>query len=451
MKKMFNKIGKFFHHIWIFFDKWIVTPITRLILKITDFLKNNSKGLDKFIGKKSVLLVVSLVLAYGVFVIIDQESNVMIDQYAEILYNQPVTAIYNEELYVVEGLPEVVDITLVGQKRHIFLAKQSPAKGVSVDLTGLKTGNHKVTLKYTQKLKSLDYKLDPSQVTVTIYEKVSDTKSLTYDILHQDDLDSKLSIKNVELDRSEVIVKGAQYKIDTVATVKALVDVNNIPTTAVGDVTLRDVPLVAYDSDGKIVDVEIVPSKVDTNITITSPSKDVPLKIIPTGNLTFGKAIKSINANVSSVTIYGEESAVEKINQLEVEIDVNGLDSNKEYNVTLKKPNGITDISIKNIKVKVEVDNSVTKEFADISVRSENLSEGYKVQALSVDDQQVTVIVEGSAEVINSIDASSIKPYINLEGYGVGEYEVAVLVEGSDLRVTYKSKTKKVKVRITKG
>ena len=118
---------------------------------------------------KSTLLIVSLLLAFGVFVVIDQGSNVMIDQYAEILYNQPVTAVYNEELYVVEGLPKEVDITLIGQRRHIFLAKQSPSKGVSVDLTGLKPGNHKVTLKYTQRLKSLDYKLDPSQVTVTIH------------------------------------------------------------------------------------------------------------------------------------------------------------------------------------------------------------------------------------------------------------------------------------------
>ena len=62
--------------------------------------KNLVKAFDKVSGKKSTLLVVSLLLAFGVFVVIDQGSNVMIDQYAEILYNQPVTAVYNEELYV---------------------------------------------------------------------------------------------------------------------------------------------------------------------------------------------------------------------------------------------------------------------------------------------------------------------------------------------------------------
>ena len=156
MKKIIKKIAKLFHYIILFFDKWLITPITKLILIIMNFVKENSKNLDRFAGKKSTLLVVSLILAFGTFIIIDQESNVMIDQYAEILYNQQVTAVYNEELYVVEGLPKAVDITLIGQRRHIFLAKQSPSKGVSVDLTGLKPGNHKVTLNYTQKLKSLE-------------------------------------------------------------------------------------------------------------------------------------------------------------------------------------------------------------------------------------------------------------------------------------------------------
>ena len=177
MKKIFRKIGRLFHHIGLFFDKWLITPITKLILIIMNFFKDNSKSIDRFAGKKSTLLVLSMVMAFGIFIWIDKESNIMIDQYAEILSDQQVTAVYNEELYVVEGLPETVDITLVGQRRHIFLAKQSPSKGVSVDLTGLKPGNHKVTLKYTQRLKSLDYKLDPENVTVTIYEKVSDTKS----------------------------------------------------------------------------------------------------------------------------------------------------------------------------------------------------------------------------------------------------------------------------------
>ena len=358
MKKIGKVILRIFRHIGLFFDKRLITPLTKLILWLMNSFQDFARNFDKLSAKKSTLLVVSLLLAFGTFILIDKESNIMIDQYAEILYKQPVTAVYNEELYVIEGLPEAVDITLIGQRRHIFLAKQSPAKGVSVDLTGLKPGNHKVTLKYTQRLKSLDYKLDPSQVTVTIYEKESENKNLTYDILHQDKLDNKLYISNIELDRNEVIVKGARYVLDKIAAVKALIDVNAIPNPKAGDITIKDIPLVAYDDNGEIIDVEIVPKTITAKITITSPSKEIPIKLVPVNNLAFGKSIKSMTSSVSKVTVYGEQATIDAIEQLEVEIDVKGLEEDKEYNVRLKKPKGITEISVKTMTVKVEVDNS---------------------------------------------------------------------------------------------
>ncbi len=449
MKKISKLFSNFFRRIGLMFDKWLITPITRIVLKFMKLFKGFAKSFDRISNKKSSLLIFSLVLAFLVFVIVDQGSNVMIDQYAEILYNQPVSAVYNEESYVVEGLPSTVDITLIGQRRHIFLAKQSPSKGVSVDLTGLKPGNHKVTLKYTQRLKSLDYKLDPSQVTITIYEKVSDTRNLTYDILHQDSLDTKLYISNVEIDRSDVIIKGAQYKLDKVATVKALLDVKNIPNPQAGEIEVKDIPLVAYDNDGKIVDVEIVPKTVTAKVTITSPSKEIPVKVVPVGNLAFGKSIKSMETSLSKITVYGEQSAIDAIEQLEVEIDVKGLEKDKDFNVTLKKPKGITELSSKTMTIKVIIDNSSSKEFENISVQSENLDNNLKVQALSDEDRQVTVVVKGSEDAISKIQASDITAFIDLKDYGVGEHEVEVKVTGTDLKLSYASKTKKIKVKIS--
>ena len=449
MKKIGNGIVRFFRNVLLFFDKWLITPLTKIILKLMKLIKELTKNFDKVSGKKSTLLIISLLLAFGVFFVIDQESNVMIDQYAEILYDRPVSAIYNEELYVVEGLPKTVDITLIGQRRHIFLAKQSPSKGVSVDLTGLKPGNHRVTLKYTQRLRSLDYKLDPSNVTVTIYEKVSENRALTYDVLHQEALDTKLYISNAEIDRGEVIIKGAEYKLKEVAAVKALLDVRNIPNPKAGEITVKDIPLVAYNNDGKVVDVEIVPKTVSANVTITSPSKEVPIRIIPKGNLAFGKSIKSMDANMSKITIYGAQEAVEKLEQLEVEIDVKGLDRDKEFNVTLKRPKGITELSSKTMTIKVTLDNSSSKEIENIPVGAENLASNLKVQALTEADRAVTVVVKGSEDAIKDISASDITAYVDLTNYGVGEHEVEVKVTGSDLKLAYGSKTKKIKVRIT--
>ena len=229
-----------------------------------------------------------------------------------------------------------------------------------------------------------------------------------------------------------------------------MVDVDELSNPKAGEVTIKDVPLVAYDSDGKAVDVEIVPSTVDAKLTITSPSKEIPVKVVPTGDLAFGKAIESIDTNVSSVTVYGEQAAIDDIEELEVEIDVKGLDADKKFNVTLKKPSGITEISEKTITVDVNVGNSVTKEFTVNTIEFRNLADGYSVQALSEEDTRVTVVVSGSADIVNNIDASSITAYVNLDGYSEGEHEVDVRVVKSNVLLTYTPRTKQVKVRITK-
>ena len=42
MKKIIRSVLKFFRHIGAFFDKWLIMPITKLILKIIDFFEQNN-------------------------------------------------------------------------------------------------------------------------------------------------------------------------------------------------------------------------------------------------------------------------------------------------------------------------------------------------------------------------------------------------------------------------
>ena len=50
--------------------------------------------------------------------------------------------------------------------------------------------------------------------------------------------------------------------------------------------------------------------------------------------------------------------------------------------------------------------------------------------------------------VINNLTAEDVTAYIDLKSYKPGEYEVPVKVEGTDSRVQYVSKTKKVKIKV---
>lgn len=445
-----KKIGK---KIILFFDKWLITPITKLILLITDFVKDHGREIEKFINKKQTLIVLSLIFAFIVFVLVDQNSNTILNKSAEVLYNQPVIAEYNEEAYVIEGLPETVDITLIGRTSDLYLARQyTSSLSVSVDLRGLTPGSHKVKLNYTQglkALKSIDYKIDPSSANIVVYEKVSETRELDYDILHKDKLDNTLILDSVDLSRNDVIIKGASYKLKQVATVKALVDIDDINNPKVGTFTLKEIPLIAYDSDGKPVDVEIVPNSIDAQIKITSPSKEVALQIIPKGDLAFGKSIKEFTPSISKVTIYGDESVINSIESIPVEIDVTNLSSSKTFNVNIDKPSGVRSISSKTVSIKVTLDDVITKEFTNMGISVENLNSNFKAYAINKEDREVTVVVKGSSNVVNNLDSKTIKVTVDLSSYTTpGEYDVDVKVTGDDLKLSYESKTKKVKIKI---
>jgi len=431
-----------------FFDRFLITPITKLILSVTNMSKGNKNGIERILTRKQSLLVISLIAAFAIFYTVDQKTTTLVDNSAEIIYGQPVRAIYNEELYVVEGVPKTADVTLIGRKWDIYLAKQYPADEIVLDLQNLKTGTHKVNAKYKQSVLSVDYKLDPSTVTVVIYEKMSANRELTYDIIHKDNLDTRLNISSVSLNRDTVIIKGAEYKLEEVASVKALIDVDDLDSPKVGNITMKDVPLVAYDKDGKIVDVEIVPEKVEATIKITSPNKTVPIKVETKGNLD-NKAIKSLTLSDSTVVIYGSQQSLEDIEHVTAEIDVDGINENKKFSVNLKKPLGVREMSLDKITVNMVVDNIVTKEVTGIKINSLNLASGLKVQALSKEDSSISVILSGSSSVIKNIDASSINAYIDLADLSIGEHEVEIKVTGSDNKVIYTPKVKKIKVRIS--
>jgi len=449
MKRISKKNKNIFRPIIKFFDKWLITPITKLILYISDCFDNNDKGIERILNNRQALVVISLFFALLAFIAIDREGVSLVDDNAEILYGIPVNPVYNEEAYVIEGLPETVDVTLIGKKWNVYLAKQYPADEVTVDLSNLTPGTHKVSLNYNQDVSSVTYKVDPSTVTVVVYKKMSETREITADIIHKDNLDTKLNINSVNLGKDRVTIKGPEYKLEQVASVKALIDINNLPSQEVGTHTLTDIQLVAYDSTGNIVDVEIVPDTMKAEVVISSPHKTVPVKIVTDGELD-GKAIKSLSPSVEEVTLYGSQEALDKIDYLPVSIDISGINSDKNYTVNLTNPTGVREISVKTINVKLIVDEVVSTEVSDIKINTTNLAEGYTVQAVDENSSSVTVIVKGSQTVIDSLDSSKIYASIDLSDLGVGEHEVEVEVSGEDNKLVYTSRVKKVKVLISK-
>lgn len=443
---------KIIRNILNFIDKIIVLPITKLIVKITGKHDKSGKKFEALLTKPTVLLFISLFLSITLFVLVDQKRLKFFDSSAQVFKNQTVEAIYNEEAYVVEGLPETVDITLIGSKADLYIANQSSEHTVTVDLTGLEPGTHKVNIEYNQGLNGLEYSVNPSVATVIIYDKVSDTRSLDYDILNEDKLDKKFVIEDVNLDTDEVTIRGAEHKLDEVTSVKALIDVEDLTTTEVGTQTIDDVTLKAYDKDGNVVDVEFVPEKVKAEVTIASPSKEVSLNFVPKGKMPFGKAISSYSFSQNKITIYGPADVLKKIDSINVEVDVTSISSDTDLDVTLKKPSGVKSLSENSTKLDLKVtDIASDPAIFTVSLTGINVADGLVAQPVDEDNGTIEVEATGAKSVLDSISSEDITAYVNLKDYKEGTYDVKVEVKGKNPLASYISKKTKAKVKLSKS
>ena len=448
-KNKTNIFARAFKAIIKFFDKIIITPFSKLAYMITEKLSIKSGTFEKFLNRPNTLLYLSLILAFCTFLLIDNRVINLISSESIVLENQMVEVEYNDEAYVVEGLPEDVDIVLMGRKMDLYLAEQLGDHKLTLDLSDYGVGTHKVSIKYNNPVNNLDYIISPSEVTVVIYPKVSEVRTLSIDVLNTDKLDQTLVVSNVLLDRDEVIIKSHEAKLAKVASVKALIDVNSLNATQAGTYTLENVKLVAYDEKGtELTDIEIIPETVTATVTITSPSKVVPIQIVPIGDVAPGSAIESIESSVTQVTVYADEEILAALNYIEVEIDVTGLNEDKTYQKVINKPNGARSISETSITINVKMEAETSKEFENIPIVFENLGSGLKVNAQREEDTKVTVSVGGVQSLLDKLEASDIKAYVDLEGLGVGTHTVPVYVTGEDLKLTYTSKTQNIKIII---
>ena len=450
-------ITRFFKKIYKFIDKFIVVPISRAIYYLSKKFKKNQGKLDKILNRPNFLIYLSLIIAVGLFLLIDSKVISLVETEAEVITNVPVVVNYNEEAYVVEGVPETVDITITGRKSDIYLAKQLGEYEVILDLSDYKPGDtpYKVYFTYSKSIDSLSYQLSPEYVQVTIKNKESQVKSIDYDLLNIDALDSRLSVESVTLNQSEVVVKGGSDALDAIASVKALIDLEEQEFTEAGTYDIDNIALVAYDSNGNRLDnVEIVPNTISATIVLDSYSKTVPLTVQTTGDLVTGKAIASIlinNTSSYSITIYGDESELENIENIPVTIDVSGMgnESTKTYRVNIRKPNGVRDMSTDSVEITATFGDEEQKTITLTSnFAQRNIGSGLTANPIS--GQEISVQVKGVASVIEKIDAEDIQAYIDLEGLSAGDHEVEVKIDNNNPLVSYVV-SNTLRIRITEN
>ncbi len=386
-----------------------------------------SSFLDKFLFNKKYSKVVSLVLAILLYGIVNYNALSSSYQsslrYSKTISDVTVTAKYNADTFEVTGLPETVDVVMTGDAANVTSAANSESGTVICDLDGLTEGEHEVKLTTEGYGNNVNIVVNPTNVTVTLKKKTTQQFDISYDFINQDRMDSKYSPGTPEFEYTKINVRASKDTLDSIAFVKALIDVGSQTSDFE-----QDAILVAYDSSGNPVNADIVPDTVHVKVPVTSPSKSVKVQVQVSGEVPDNKAIDSITMDQETVTIYGSETTLADIEQVVVTLDASSLTKDSTILRPIVLPAGVSSASASQVTMNVTLADVEEKTIEDVPINVINNNKHYK--ASQPDNITTTsVVVKGTKNNIDKISADDINVYIDMKDVQPGLQTFALQIE----------------------
>lgn len=405
--------------------------VKRTYEKMEDFLfrvlRAFSTFLDKVLFNEKYSKVVSLVLAVLLYAIVNYNALSTSFQsslrYSKTLSDVTVLAKYNSDTFEISGLPEKVDVILTGDAANVTSAANAENGTVICDLDGLTEGEHEIKLTTEGYGNNVNVAVNPTNVNVVMKKKTTRQFDISYDFINQDKMEQIYSAGTPEFEYTKINVRASKDTLDSIAFVKALIDVSGQSADFE-----QDAVLVAYDSSGKPVNADIVPNTVHVKVPVTSPNKSVNIQVQVSGEVPDGKAIDSITMDQQTVTIYGSETTLANIDQVVVTLDAGTLTKDSTVLRPIVLPAGVTSATNTQVTMNITLADAEEKTIDDIPINVINNNKHYK--ASQPDNKTTTsVTVKGTKNNIDKLAADDINVYIDMKDVQPGLQKFALQIE----------------------
>lgn len=405
--------------------------VKRTYEKMEDFLfrvlRAFSTFLDKVLFNEKYSKVVSLALAVLLYAIVNYNALSTSFQsslrYSKTLSDVTVLAKYNSDTFEISGLPEKVDVILTGDAANVTSAANAENGTVICDLDGLTEGEHEIKLTTEGYGNNVNVVVNPTNVNVVMKKKTTRQFDISYDFINQDKMEQIYSAGTPEFEYTKINVRASKDTLDSIAFVKALIDVSGQSADFE-----QDAVLVAYDSSGKPVNADIVPNTVHVKVPVTSPNKSVNIQVQVSGEVPDGKAIDSITMDQQTVTIYGSETTLANIDQVVVTLDAGTLTKDSTVLRPIVLPAGVTSATNTQVTMNITLADAEEKTIDDIPINVINNNKHYK--ASQPDNKTTTsVTVKGTKNNIDKVAADDINVYIDMKDVQPGLQKFALQIE----------------------
>ena len=404
--------------------------------------------LDRMLQSNLSMKILSFIIAIVLLFTINGNINNIFStpNGGDYIYDVKISVRGLQDDYDVVGLPETVNVALVGPSIDIYTAKLSKNYKIIADFSSLGEGDHTIELKSEGFPTNLQVMIVPQTVSVKITQKYTETFELGYDFINEDKMDSKYSVSVESMEHQQVEIRGSQDVIGKVNSVKA-----NIDLSGVNKSFEQDAKIYAYDRSGKKLDVEIIPDSVHVQCDVSSYSKEVSIVPEYVGQFESGYGLKEVTLSKDKVRIYGKEELLNSINSVYVMIDISGLSSDKTYEkLPISGIEKINKLSFDTVDASLKVSPAVKKTITDIPINVINNNHDYQVVFANESDK-VSIEVEGVEELLNNVSANDFNATINIENLKSGINTVKVDLSTNKSYLNYKLLSpEKIKITLKK-
>lgn len=419
-------------------EVWMIKNFKALSHQLDEIMMKPSRG-------KALAFIIAVVLVAGVSGDLIKGSFVT-PQNSWVIEDVKVN-IVNNSAYEVSGVPSTVDLILTGDLSDIQMVRTQSKYQVVLDLKGLSEGTHVVELSVINVSSRLRTTTTPSTVSVVLKKRTSQIFGFNYKFINESKKSERFILGVPTFDTNEVTITASQETLDQIASVEAIIDVANVTQTFE-----RDVEVVAFNQAGQKMNVEVLPATVRVKVPVTSPSKEVRLNVVATGNVPNDKAIDEVSADHNTITIYGKDEILTTINQVDVVIDASQLtqDINK-VTEPINFPSGVSS-DIKSIAMTVKVGEKVSRVIEGLPINTRNNDSRKPVNTVDPGDNFASVTVTGTQRNIDAMTNDQIKVYIDVAGQPTDvDIEVLVGVENNGSTFVTLEIASKSKIRIRIG
>lgn len=392
--------------------------------------------MDKFVTSTWFVRGASLVIALLLFISVNFEiksNKTAISTSPEIdtvtIQNVPVEVYYDTENLVISGIPDHVDVTLKGAKSLLTAAKNQRDFKVYADLSdpNITLGKRNVAFKISDLNEKLVARINPESVEATVQEKV--TKEFPVDAEYNHSvLEDGYIAEQPTVNPQTVKITGAKETVEQIAYVKALLSLDKgVNESVSGEATVR-----ALDKDLNKLDVTIEPANVNVALNVSIPKKKVKVNPVQTGKVKDGLKIKSISIQPKEVTLYGKQEELDKINEMNINVDVTNVTGDTEMELNLPQLDHIKNMSTSTVKVKIKtgkVDTKAptsSKEIKNLSIGVTGVADNQNVE---IDPKTTSITLIGDSKDLKKITLKDIEVSVDVSQLTEGQHDIQVTVK----------------------